>query len=53
MFNTKWLGDDVRCAFRAYGMDPDHTAKMTAAGMADGDPVDDRIYPRIWPRAAA
>ena len=52
VFNTKWLGDDVRCAFRPYGMDPDHSPKMRAAGMADGDPIDGRVYPQIWPRAA-
>jgi ectoine hydroxylase-related dioxygenase (phytanoyl-CoA dioxygenase family) len=53
VFNTKWLGDDVRCAFRPYGMDPDHSPKMRAAGMNDGDPIDDRLYPRFWPRGGA
>lgn len=50
VFNTKWLGDDVRCAFRPYGMDPDHSPRMRAAGMSDGDPIDGRIYPQLWPR---
>jgi hypothetical protein len=27
VFNTQWLGDDVRASFRSYGMDPDHTEK--------------------------
>ena len=25
VFNTQWLGDDVRVNFRSYGMDPDHS----------------------------
>lgn len=52
VFNTKWLGDDVRCAFRPYGMDPDHSDKMRAGGLRHGDPISDAIYPCIWPRAA-
>ena len=45
VFNTKWLGDDVRVRFKPYGMDPDHTEKMQAAGMNSGDHVDPAIYP--------
>ena len=45
VFNTKWLGDDVRVRFKPYGMDPDHTEKMQAAGMNSGDHVDNAIYP--------
>ena len=52
VFNTKWLGDDVRVRFRAEGMDPDHTDVMTAAGLGDGDRVDDamggELYPEVW-----
>ena len=47
VFNTKWLGDDVRVRFKPYGMDPDHTEKMQAAGMNSGDHVDNAIYPRF------
>ena len=47
IFNTKWLGDDVRVRFKPYGMDPDHTEKMQAAGMNSGDHVDNAIYPRF------
>ena len=52
VFNTQWLGDDVRVRFRPTGMDPDHTAVMSAVGLRDGDRVDDAdgatLYPRLW-----
>ena len=47
IFNTKWLGDDVRVRFKPYGMDPDHSKKMQTAGMKAGDRVDNKIYPRF------
>jgi ectoine hydroxylase-related dioxygenase (phytanoyl-CoA dioxygenase family) len=50
VFNTKWLGDDVRVIFREEGMDPDHSAVMTAAGLAPGDRVSDPLYPEVWRR---
>jgi len=50
VFNTQWLGDDVRVAFRSEGMDPDHTGVMTAAGLAHGDRVGGDLYPELWRR---
>lgn len=50
VFNTKWLGDDVRVIFRDEGMDPDHSAVMTAAGLGPGDRVGPPLYPEIWRR---
>ena len=47
VFNTQWLGDDVRVNFRPYGMDPDHSEKMRAAGMGHGDRLDGGVYPRL------
>ena len=47
VFNTQWMGDDVRVCFRSYGMDPDHTQKMHAAGLFHGDRLDDTVYPRL------
>lgn len=53
VYNTKWAGDDVRAAFRPWKMQPDHTGKMLAGGMKPGDPLDPRLFPQLWPRAAA
>ncbi len=50
VFNTKWLGDDVRIKFREHGMDPDHTAVMTERGLKPGDRVGTDLYPEIWHR---
>ena len=47
IFNTKWLGDDVRVQFKPYGMDPDHSIKMKRSGMKSGDFIDNEIYPRF------
>ena len=47
VFNTQWLGDDVRVSFRSYGMDPDHTGKMQEAGLRHGDRLGDTVYPRL------
>ncbi len=50
VFNTQWLGDDVRVRFREEGMDPDHTDVMTAAGLSDGDVIGTDLYPELWRR---
>ena len=47
VFNTQWLGDDVRVLFRPDGMDPDHTDVMTVAGLRPGDRVGTDLYPEI------
>ena len=47
VFNTQWLGDDVRVNFRSYGMDPDHSKKMKEFGMTSGDRVDSGVYPEF------
>lgn len=51
VFNTKWLGDDVRVAFRSHGMDPDHSPQMRELGLKPGDRVGAELYPEIWRRA--
>jgi len=53
VFNTQWLGDDVRVAFRPEGMDPDHTGVMRAAGLDHGDRVGGELYPELWRREPA
>ena len=50
VFNTKWCGDDVRVAFRSTGMDPDHSAAMTAVGLGPGDRLGTDLYPLVWSR---
>ena len=50
VFNTKWAGDDVRVKFRETGMDPDHTAVMTQAGLGPGDRLGTDLYPVVWSR---
>ena len=50
VFNTQWLGDDVRVFFREEGMDPDHSAEMTEVGLAPGDKIGTSLYPRVWER---
>ena len=52
VFNTQWLGDDVRVRFRETGMDPDHQAVMTEHGFDDGDRVGGDLYPELWRRSA-
>ena len=51
VFTSKWLGDDVRIAFRDCGMDPDHSAVMTAQGLKPGDRPGTELYPRVWERS--
>jgi hypothetical protein len=50
VFNTQWLGDDVRVAFRPEGMDPDHSGDMRAAGLDHGDRIGGDLYPELWQR---
>ena len=48
VFTTKWLGDDVHIKFREEGMDPDHSAIMTAQGLKPGDRPSTDLYPQVW-----
>ena len=50
VFNTQWLGDDVRIKFRERGMDPDHSSVMTEFGLAPGDRPGTELYPQVWTR---
>jgi ectoine hydroxylase-related dioxygenase (phytanoyl-CoA dioxygenase family) len=50
VFNTKWLGDDVRIRFRESGMDPDHSAIMSEVGLRPGDRPGTDLYPQLWVR---
>ncbi|MEM7093020.1 MAG: phytanoyl-CoA dioxygenase family protein [Actinomycetota bacterium] len=52
VFNTQWLGDDVRVCFRPTGMDPDHREVMNEIGLTPGDRVDSDLYPRLWSASA-
>jgi ectoine hydroxylase-related dioxygenase (phytanoyl-CoA dioxygenase family) len=53
VFTAKWCGDDVRVAFKDWGMDPDYSAEMTAAGLKPGDVLSTDLYPELWRRPAA
>ncbi|RMF34835.1 MAG: phytanoyl-CoA dioxygenase [Alphaproteobacteria bacterium] len=48
VFNTQWLGDDVRVCFRPEGMDPDHSQIMTEHGLKPGDRPAAPLYPMVW-----
>lgn len=48
VFNTQWLGDDVRVHFRPEGMDPDHREVMTEIGLRPGDRIGTDLYPELW-----
>ena len=50
VFNTQWLGDDVKILFRPEGMDPDHSQVMTDHGLRPGDRVAGPLYPELWRR---
>ena len=50
VFNTQWLGDDVRVLFRPEGMGPDNTAVMTEVGRPSGDRIGTDLYPELWRR---
>lgn len=51
VFNTQWLGDDVRVRFRETGMDPDHRDVMIQHGLNDGDRIGGALYPEVWRRS--
>ena len=53
VFNTQWLGDDVRVLFRPEGMDPDNTAVMTEVGLSSGCRIGIDLYPELWRREPA
>ncbi|MGH1487789.1 MAG: phytanoyl-CoA dioxygenase family protein [Acidimicrobiales bacterium] len=50
VFNTQWLGDDVRVRFRPEGMDPDHSEVMKSVGLNEGDRLGTSLYPEVWRR---
>ena len=47
VFNTQWLGDDVRVCFRPEGMDPDHSGLMQGLGLKPGQRIGTDTYPRF------
>ena len=51
VFTSKWLGDDVRIAFRNEGMDPDFSEIIRSYGLADGDRPGTDLLPRVWTRS--
>ena len=53
VFNTQWLGDDVRVRFREEGMDPDHSQVMRSVGLGPGDRMGTDLYPTVWTRPTA
>ena len=48
MFNTQWLGDDVRVCYKSMGMDPDHSPQMKQAGKQSGDQIGSDLYPEFY-----
>lgn len=50
VFTAKWCGDDVRVAFKEWGMDPDYSEEMTSAGLKPGDTLSTDLYPELWQR---
>ncbi len=48
VFTSKWLGDDVRVAFRDVGMDPDFSDMMRSHGLAHGDRPGTDLLPKVW-----
>ena len=48
VFTSKWLGDDVRIAFRAEGMDPDFSEIMRRHGLDHGDRPGTALLPQVW-----
>ena len=51
VFTSKWLGDDVRIAYRDEGMDPDFSEIMRSYGLAHGDRPGTELLPLVWARA--
>lgn len=48
VFTSKWLGDDVRLAFRDEGMDPDFSGIMRLHGLDSGDRPGTDLLPLVW-----
>lgn len=48
VFTSKWLGDDVRIAYRDVGMDPDFSDIMRAHGLNHGDHPGTELLPLLW-----
>ncbi len=48
VFTSKWLGDDVRIAFREEGMDPDFSDIISHHGLAPGDRPGTDLMPCVW-----
>lgn len=48
VFTSKWLGDDVRIAFRDVGMDPDFSGIMRDHGLRHGDRPGTDLLPEVW-----
>ncbi len=48
VFTSKWLGDDVRIAFRDEGMDPDFSEIMSSHGLLPGDRPGSDLLPEVW-----
>ena len=44
VFNTQWLGVDVRVCFRPEGMDPDHSELMQGLGLKPGQRIGTDTY---------
>ncbi|XXK27102.1 phytanoyl-CoA dioxygenase family protein [Arenicellales bacterium nBUS_45] len=47
IFNTQWLGDDIRVCFREEGMDPDHSLVMREHDLNHGDRIGSDLYPEF------
>jgi len=47
VFNTQWLGDDVRVIHRSEGMDPDHSQLMRKIGLQPGQKIHGDAYPEF------
>lgn len=48
VFNTQWLGDDIRVCFREEGMDPDHSSVMREHDLKHGDRIGTELYPEFY-----
>jgi len=48
VFTSKWLGDDVRIAFRDEGMDPDFSEIISQHGLVPGDRPATDLMPLVW-----
>ena len=47
VFNTQWLGDDVRVCVRSEGMEPDHSSLMRSLGLRPGERIGTDTYPEF------